>query len=63
MSLAVLLNVYALTNREDAMPEGTRDTDVLIVGAGNAGLCAGIAALQEGAQRVHIMESAPRSQR
>lgn len=45
------------------MSESARDVDVLVVGAGNAGLCAGISALQEGAQRVMIMESAPRSQR
>ncbi len=40
----------------------TRRYDVVVVGAGNAGLCAAVAALEEGAS-VAIIEKAPRDER
>lgn len=40
-----------------------REWQVVVVGAGNAGLCAGIAALQAGATSVAILESAPQNLR
>ncbi|WP_410661202.1 FAD-dependent tricarballylate dehydrogenase TcuA [Amycolatopsis sp. lyj-112] len=42
---------------------GVDDWQVVIVGAGNAGLCAGIAALQAGATSVAVLEAAPRELR
>ncbi|MDA3645203.1 FAD-binding protein [Saccharopolyspora indica] len=40
--------------------KGQRQWQVVIVGAGNAGLCAGIAALQAGADSVAVLDAAPK---
>ncbi|MGY6658520.1 FAD-dependent oxidoreductase [Amycolatopsis sp. TRM77291] len=39
------------------------ERQVVVVGAGNAGLCAGIAALQAGAKNVSVLETAPKQLR
>ncbi|GAB3714737.1 FAD-dependent tricarballylate dehydrogenase TcuA [Amycolatopsis oliviviridis] len=39
------------------------ERQVVVVGAGNAGLCAGIAALQAGADSVTVLEAAPKEMR
>ncbi|MFD6067729.1 FAD-dependent oxidoreductase [Amycolatopsis lurida] len=39
------------------------ERQVVVVGAGNAGLCAGIAALQAGAKAVSVLEAAPKQLR
>ncbi|MFE6614773.1 FAD-dependent oxidoreductase [Amycolatopsis sp. NPDC057786] len=41
------------------MDNGQNERQVVVVGAGNAGLCAGIAALQAGATAVSVLEAAP----
>ena len=37
--------------------------DVVVIGSGNAGLCAAISAAQAGARRVHVIEKAPERER
>jgi tricarballylate dehydrogenase len=41
----------------------TTDCDVLVVGAGNAALCAALAAKEQGAARVIVLERAPEAER
>lgn len=45
------------------MPEADRAYDVVVVGGGNAALCAAIAAREAGAARVLLLERAPADQR
>ena len=45
--------------RDESLPSESIVTDVLVIGGGNAGLCAGISARDRGA-RVLILESSPR---
>ncbi|MFF3228250.1 FAD-binding protein [Nocardia suismassiliense] len=47
-------------NAQKSMPH---EWQVVVVGAGNAGLCAGIAALQAGVHSVAVLESAPKELR
>lgn len=45
------------------MAEGRNDYDVIVVGAGNAALAASVSAKENGAERVLVLEKAPREMR